>query len=126
VAAYIRQRPANWFWLVGTGVTIWGVTGCAAWLAARIVLPDPVAAPGVPIALAAGAVLWGGIALLNKKLFARVLFTVAVLAAFAQIVWLIAAQDWLIGQGLIAAVTMLTAVLLVWFSEHSRRRGWIS
>lgn len=127
MAAYVRQRPAGWFWLVGQMVTFWGVAGCAAWLAARsgIVLPEATP-PGLPLALAAGAVLGGGIALLNKKLFAQALFVVALLAAMGQFVWLVTARELVVGQGMIAGMTLLVAVALVWFAEHSRRHGWIS
>lgn len=128
MAAYVRQRPASWFWLVGRMVTFWGIAGCAAWLAARsgIVLPPETTQPGLPLALAAGAVLGGGIALLNKKLFARALFVVALLAAAGQLVWLVTERELVVGQGVIAGATLLVAVLLVWFAEHSRRHGWIS
>jgi hypothetical protein len=128
VAAYIRQRPASWFWLVGQMVTFWGVAGCAAWVAARtgIAFAAEAAPPGLPLAFAAGAVLGGGIALLNKKRFAQLLFVVALIAAAAQIVWLVTERDLLLGQGVLAGMTLLIAVLLVWFAEHSRRHGWIS
>jgi hypothetical protein len=105
-------------------VTFWGMAGCAAWIAAR--LAPPAAPPGWALALAAGSVLGGGIALLNKKLYARGLFLVALLAAMVQIAAMLTAQDLLLGQGLIAGVTLMVAVALVWFAGYSRRHGWIS
>jgi hypothetical protein len=128
VAAYVRQRPASWFWLVGLMVTIWGIAGCTAWVIARagVALAPPATPPGWALALAAGSVLGGGIALLNKKLYARVLFLVALLAAAGQIVSVLTDQDLLLGQGLIAAVTLMVAAALVWFAGYSRRHGWIS
>lgn len=125
MAAYIRQRPANWFWLVGIAITFWGSAGCLAWLAARIGLVFT-APPGWAFALAAGALLGGGIALLNKKLFAQALFLVALLAAASQILWQVVDTDMPPGQGILALIVLAVATLLVWFADYSRRHGWIS
>lgn len=128
MAAYIRQRPANWFWLAGIAITIWGVAGCAAWIAARSGLgfAPSSAPPGIAFALAAGSVLGGGIALLNKKLIAQALFWVTLLAAAGELIWLIGGRGPLAGQGPLAAAVLAGAVVLIWFAGYSRRHGWIS
>lgn len=127
MAAYVRQRPASWFRLVGLAVTLWGLAGCAAWVAARsgIVFEAP-AAPGWAFALAAGSVLGGGIALLNKKMIAGALFVLALLAAAGELVWLLVARSPFAAQGLLAVGVLAVAALLVWFADYSRRHGWIS
>ena len=127
MAAYIRQRPASWFWLVGIAITIWGVAGCAAWIAARSGLGlAPSSPPGIAFALAAGSVLGGGIALLNKKLIAQALFCVALLAAAGELAWLFAGRGVPMDQGMLAAVVFAAAAGLIWFAGYSRRHGWIS
>lgn len=131
MASYVRQRPAGWFWLVGTLITLWGSLGCAAWVAARsgLAFAPPEAPPGLAFALAAGSVLGGGIALLNKRRVARWLFLLAALAAVGEMVWLWMVRDLPAGDSTpavaLAGIVLVVAAALVWFANYSRRHGWI-
>ncbi len=130
MAAYVRQRPASWFWVVGVMITLWGLAGCAAWALARLEWPPEVpGAPGLAYALAAVSVLVGGIALLRKNRIAKGLFVVALLASAGQLAWIVASSDMLAGRGiptaLLAAALLAGSGALVWFANYSRRHGWI-
>jgi hypothetical protein len=127
VAAYIRQRPAGWFWLVGVTITLWATAACAAWIVARagLAFASESAAPGWTLALAAGSLLGGGIALLNKKRVAQILFVLALLASAVQIGWQLFGANPVATQGLIAVGALTLATALVWFADYSRRHGWI-
>lgn len=127
MASYIRQRPAGWFWLVGVTITFWASAACAAWVMARSGLafsPDTTP-PGWALALVAGSLLGGGIALLNKKRVACALFVVALLASLGQIGMQLFSDNALGTQRLLGVIALAVAAALVWFADYSRRHGWI-
>jgi hypothetical protein len=141
MAAYIRQKPPSWFWLVSTLFLAWQLIGCAAFYKDTIAgLDDPyqrqlfASMPGWFVVVFAAAVLAGTLgaaALLGRSKIARPLFLVSLIAVVVQYGYALASTDLIAHQGLAGAaglpvtIAVLGAVQL-WFAGVALRRGWVA
>lgn len=142
--AFVRQRPPDWFWLTGTALTLWGVIGCYLWFRWAALGAGPIGPasaydralfaelPGwykYLHAIAVGAGVLGGLALLARSLAARVLFIVSLIAVVIRFGWLFASTDVLATKGPATALFPIGIALVagysVWLAAKAHRHGWI-
>jgi hypothetical protein len=140
-----RTRVPAWFWVLAILIVLWGAAGCFACLQ-QVRLGAEAMGPASaydralyarlpawynPVyAVATGAGLLGGIALLARRGVARVLFIVSLAAVIVQFGYLFVATDIIAvrGAGTVVPFPVLIAAIAaaeVWFATLARRRGWI-
>jgi len=141
---FVRQRPPSWFWWISALLTLWGLLGCYFCARQFALGPDAMgpadayqrtlyaALPGwynYDYAIATGAALIGGLALLRRAAMAHILFIVSLVAVVVQFGWLFAATDILTVKGLATAIFPLIilaiAIYSIVFAAKARRHGWI-
>jgi len=141
MAAYIRQKPPSWFWLVSLLFLAWQLVGCWAFYQHAVIgPPDPyqhkIAAsmPGwftIVFAVAVATGTLGAAALLARSKLARPLYLVSLIAVVVQYGYALASTDLIAHEGLAGAaglpvtIAVLGAVQL-WFADFAQRRGWIA
>jgi hypothetical protein len=142
--AFVRQRPPGWFWWVSALLVLWGLLGCYFCVRQFLYGADAMgpadayqrmlyaSLPGwydYVYAVATGAALLGGLALLRRAIAARALFVVSALAVIVQFGWLFAATDLIAAKGPATAIFPLVilgvAVCSIRFAAKARRHGWI-
>lgn len=134
-----------WFWIVAILLTLWGAMGCYACYLHWTLGPDAMGKATdydraffatLPAwynwvyAIAVGAGLLGGIALLARSRMAQALFLASLIAVLVQFGWLFATSDIIAAKGAGETVPFplfITAVAAfsVWFSGYASRRGWL-
>jgi len=133
-----------WFWGIGIIALIWNIMGVIAYLGQAYMTEEMLNAmpeadqnlyyntPAWVTAVFAIAVfsgVLGCIALLLKKKWAIILFTISLLTVIAQQVFNFFIQDFvaLTGQRLYMPIIILCmAIFLFWFSRFSKSKDWIS
>lgn len=142
--ASFGHRPPLWFWLVAALLTAWDAIGCyfcyqQVRLGAAAMGPatayDVALYASLPgwynwcYAVAVGAGLLGGLALLGRRSVARPLFGVSLVALLIQFGYLFASTDIIAVKGLwttyFPAFIAALGVFAYWVAGLSRRRGWI-
>lgn len=142
--AFVRQRPPGWFWWISALLALWGLLGCYFCVRQFLYGADAMgpadayqralyaALPGwydVDYAVATGAALLGGLALLRRTAVAQVLFVVSLIAVILQFGWLFAATDILAVQGattvIFPLIILAIAIYSIAFAAKARRYGWI-
>ena len=142
--AFVRQEPPRWFWGVSGLLVLWGLVGCTFCVRQFLYGADAMgpADPyqrelyaSLPIwydyiyAIATGAALLGGLALLRRSMMARMLFVVSLIAVVVQFGWLFATTDLLAARGAATAIFPLiilgVAIYSIRFAAKARRHGWI-
>lgn len=143
--ATFRKSPPLWYWLVAGLLTLWDAVGCymcylqstkgADWMPDATDYDRQLLAsmPGWYnwcYAIAVGAGLLGGIALLARRRLAKPLFVVSLIAVIIQFAYVLLATDLIAVKGFATAagfpifITVL-AVFAVWFAHRADKRGWI-
>ena len=141
---FVRQRPPDWFWWVSALLALWGLLGCYFCVRQFLYGADAMGSAddyqrtlyaSLPAwydyvyALATGAALLGGLALLRRATAAHVLFIVSAAAVIVQFGWLFAATDLIAAKGLATALFPLVilgiAIYSIRFAAKARRHGWI-
>lgn len=141
---YVKQRPPGIFWTVSLLIVGWSAIGC--WMCAMQIMWGADAMPeatdydralyaAIPVwynavyAVAVGASLLGGIALLARSRIARPLFIVSLIAIVIQFGYLFLTTDLIAVKGAWTAIFPLfiaaVAVAEIWFAGYAMRRGWI-
>ena len=138
---YIRQRPATWFMPVALLALIWGLVGCYAFYVQTFGPPkgssyDQELLASLPrwfdvvYGIAALGGLMGAVALMRRSAWARPLFVVSLAAVIVQFAYVFLATDVIAVKGLWTVVLPLIIAGVtgaeIWFSQYSRRRGWIA
>lgn len=142
--AFVRQEPPGWFWGVSGLLALWGLVGCY-FCARQFLYGADAMGPAdayqrtlyasLPLwydyiyAVATGAALLGGLALLRRSIMARALFIVSLIAVVVQFGWLFATTDLLAVKGVATAIFPLIilgiATYSIRFAAKARRHGWI-
>ncbi|MES2442456.1 MAG: hypothetical protein V4574_06465 [Pseudomonadota bacterium] len=146
MAAYIRQKPPTWFWIVAVVLTLWGLMGCFALYLHITVGPrmDPKATEwdiayynalpfwflGVYFVSIFGG-LFGSIALLMRSKQAHPLFVASLAGVIVQFGYVFLATGLIAHKGAMATMPFplfiaAVAVFQIWFSVYAKRRGWIA
>ncbi|MBC7986972.1 MAG: hypothetical protein H7X93_09960 [Sphingomonadaceae bacterium] len=140
----LNTRPPTWFWAVSIAALLWSLVGVFFYIQETSLGPAELAAlpegqrilietaPGwqhAAFALAVFASTLGSIGLLLRRMWSRILFIIALIAALAQFAWpfLMADAIGLLGAsalGLPLAIIAI-AIFLVWFAGLGVRRGWL-
>ena len=142
--AFVRQEPPRWFWGVSGLLALWGLIGCAMCVRQFFYGADAMGAAdeyqralyeSLPAwydyiyAVATGAALLGGLALLRRWMIARLLFAVSLVAAVVQFGWLFVTTDLIAAKGAATAIFPLIilgiAFYSIRFAAKARRHGWI-
>ena len=142
--AFVRQQPAGWFWWVSALLTLWGLLGCYFCLRQflygaeamgpadeyqRALYASLPAWYDYVYAVATGAALLGGLALLRRLTAARALFVISLVAVIIQFGWLFATTDLLVAKGIATVIFPLIilgiAIYSISFAAKARRHGWI-
>jgi hypothetical protein len=142
--AFVRQEPPRWFWGVSGLLALWGLIGCYFCLRQFLYGADAMGSAdayqralyaSLPAwydyiyAIATGAALLGGLALLRRSMAARALFIVSLVAVIVQFGWLFATTDLLAAKGVATAIFPLIifgiAIYSIRFAAKARRHGWI-
>jgi hypothetical protein len=139
------NKVPGWYWAVAIVALLWGCMGCGAYLMQVTMDPADIAklpkaqqdiwgmTPGWVLGAYAIAVwfgLFGAIALLLRRRFARSLFVVSVIAVFVQFGWTFTQTPilQLMSFGEAAGFPIFITVFqiaLLWFSDHAIKRGWL-
>jgi hypothetical protein len=140
-----RTAPGQ-FWAVAGLLTAWGALGCYACLQHLLHGAEALGSPSdYDLALYASLPSWydgvyavavvagflGGIALLMRSSFARMLFAMALIAVVVQFGWLFATTDIVAAKGALAVVPFpafifAVTLLSIWYTGFAQRRGWIA
>lgn len=139
-----RGRVPGWYWAVAAVALLWEAMGCYAYVtqvsmdpAALARLPAEqreiwAAMPGWAIgayAVAVWAGLLGAIGLLLRRSWAKLAFAASLIAVIVQFGWSFLATPILRSMGASAALfpafILIVTALLLWFSGHSAKRGWL-
>ena len=146
MAAYVRQKPVSWFWVLSLLLIAWGLAGCAALFFHIAYGPaiDPAATdwdrvyyaglPGwfTPVyAVAVLGGLLGAVALVQRSKLALPLFVASLIGVVVQFGYVFLATDLLAHKGALATLPFplfIAAVSLfeIWLAGYATRRGWIS
>lgn len=144
MATAYQDRVPGWFWAVAGLALVWEAFGCFAYVTQVSMSAEQLAAlpdgqrqlfEAMPtwVTAAYGIATWGGllaaIFLLMRRRWATTLFVVSLIAVLCQFGWsfLVADAAQVIGPsayGLPATIIAIGAVL-VWFSSHAAKRGWL-
>lgn len=144
MSTFDRRVPA-WFRVVAAVLAAWNAIGCYfCYMQFKLganAMPDATdydralmaALPGWYnwcYALAVGAGLLGGFALLGRKRLAQSLFIVSLIALLIQFGYLFATTDIIAVKGVwttyFPIFIALVGVFSVWFAGRSENRGWIA
>ena len=140
-----RAKPPLGFWVVAVLLTLWGAAGCYACIQQVRLGAEAMGSPtpyqrelfaSLPrwynwvYALATGAGLAGGVALLARSRLARSAFIVSLLTVILQFGWLFAATEIVARMGLATAAGLPmgivgVAVSAIAYTGRAMRRGWI-
>jgi hypothetical protein len=140
-----RGAVPVWFWIVAILLTLWGAMGCYAcylhWTLGANAMGNATAYDQALFAtlpawynwvyaIAVGAGLLGGIALLARSRLAQALFLASLIAVLVQFGWLFATTDVVAAKGAAETVpfpAFITAVAAfsVWFAGYASGRGWV-
>jgi hypothetical protein len=142
--AFVRQRPPDWFWWVSALLALWGLLGCYFCFRQFLYGADAMGPAddyqrtlyaSLPVwydyvyAVATGAALLGGLALLRRATAAHVLFIVSLVAVIVQFGWLFVTTDLIAAKGVATAIFPLVilgiAIYSIRFAAKARRHGWI-
>lgn len=137
-------KPPVWFWIVAVIAVLWNLLGVYAYLADVMMSPERLAEyPEEEQALIAGRPGWlfgvyaiavfagliGSAALALRKAFATPVFAVSLAAILIQMGYVFFGMNALsiLGPGAAAfpAIICLIGAFLLWFSMHSKSKGWI-
>lgn len=141
---YARTKAPGWFWVGAAILLLWNLIGVGACMmqlsmsgAELAALPAEqreawLAMPGfakTSYGVAAATGFLGAIALLLRKVFARLLFIISLVAVIIQFGWVFGIYGGLGKLGASAAIFPLVIVIIcivqIWFAESARRRGWL-
>ena len=142
--SYGEQVPV-WFWIVAVVLTIWNAIGCYFCFQQFRLGADAMGGatdydralfaklPGwynYCYAIAVGAGMLGGIALLARSATAHTLFIISLFALVIQFGYLFATTDIIKQKGFgkvvpFPAFIAVVGVIAIWFAAFSRARGWI-
>jgi hypothetical protein len=140
-----RAAPVG-FWVVAGLLTAWGALGCYACLQQLLYGAEAMGSPSdYDLQLYASLPSWyngvyaiatvsgflGGVALLLRSSFARLLFGMSLLAVVVQFGWLFAATDIIQAKGAAQVVPFpifiaAVALFAIWYTGLAQRRGWIA
>jgi len=143
---HFERTPRLSYWAISMALTAWSAIGCYACyrqFASGAGAMGPATAydrtllAGLPLwyhwvyALAVGAGLFGGFALLLRSAWARPLLMVSLDAAVVQFGYLFATTDIVARKGLLATaifpvIILAIAAYALWFAGIARRRRWIT
>lgn len=140
----LNTRPPGWYWAVGIAALLWSVIGVMNYiwqisLDAEALAALPAGqrtlietAPGwhsAVFGLAVFSSLLGSVGLLMRRMWARPVFIVSLVAIIIQFGWvfLIADAMGLLGPGalILPLAIIAAAIFLVWFASLGIRRGWL-
>lgn len=139
----VQSKVPAWFWAVSVIFLLWGAAGvffCYSQLTMTAeqmaqlppaqrdaFLAMPTAIKGAYI-VAVGAGLLGSILLLARKLSARPLFILSLIAVIVQFGWVFAIYTGKLEPNAwgLPAFIVLMAVLQIWFAGVAARRGWLA
>lgn len=141
----IRQKPANWFWIVAILLTLWGAMGVLAFYMDITSSPESLAQlPDYDRQLLAarpawqiwayGLAVWGGllgsVALLLKRKLASPLYIASLVGMVLSMGPMLFGTDIIAVKGFLAAagfpiVIVAIGVFQIWFARYARRRGWL-
>jgi hypothetical protein len=146
MAAYIRQKPPGWFWLVAVVLTLWGLMGCFALYLHITVGPkmDPHPTewdiayykalpawftPVYCVSIFGG--LFGSVALLMRSKLAHPFYIASLAGVIVQFGYVFLATDLIAHKGAAATVPFplfiaVVAAFQIWFAVYAKRRGWIA
>lgn len=138
------DRVPGWYWAVAAVALLWEAMGCYAYVtqvsmdsAALAQLPAEqreiwMAMPGWAVgayAVAVWAGLLGAVGLLLRRSWAKLAFAASLIAVIVQFGWSFLATPILRSMGASAALfpafILIVTALLLWFSGHATRRGWL-
>lgn len=139
----IQSKVPGWFWAVSVIFLLWSLAGCFACYSQLTMTAEqlaqltpeqrdafmamPAAIKGAYI-LAVGAGLLGSILLLARKVSARPLFVLSLIAVVVQFGWVFFVYTGKLMPNAWAfpAFIVLMAVLQIWLAGVAARRGWLS
>ncbi len=140
----IANKPSIWFWVIAVLTLIWNIVGVMAYLGqaympaeALTVLPqneqdfynNMPAWVTAAFAIAVFSGTLGCIALIFRKKWAYSLFIISIIGVIGQTTYNLFIQDYveLSGVRIIMPIMIIViGVFLIWFSNYSQKKGWIS
>lgn len=138
------NKPTSAFWIISVVALLWNISGVIAYLGQAYmtdevlaVLPEADQAyyNNVPtwvtaaFAISVFAGVFGCVSLLMKKKLATTLFIISLIAVIVQFTYNFFIQTFMEVSGnkiIMPIVIIVIAFFLVWFSQKSRKKGWIS
>ncbi|MBD3653855.1 hypothetical protein [Kangiella sp.] len=139
------NRLPMWFWIIGILALIWNLVGVYQYISMRLITPEQFAqmdealqqlhnaTPAWVVAAFATAVFSGALAsvlLLLKKSVAQLFFLISLLAILVQASYILFMSEsiQLLGTqaAVLPAVLAIVGIFLLWFSNFSKNRGWLS
>lgn len=134
-----------WFWIIAILALIWNLIGVFQYISMRLITPEQFAqlseemqqlhnaTPSWVVAAFATAVFSGALAsvlLLLKKSVAQLFFLISLLAILVQASYILFMSESieLLGTqaAILPAVLAIVGIFLLWFSNFSKSRGWLS
>lgn len=123
----LNSRPPRWFWPVNLIALLWSGVGLLAWLARGAPESLPLWAT-ITFTIAIVASLLGCVGLLSRRMWARPLLVVALLALAVETAGILSGSEAFAAAPLPSAWTIAgtaVALLLVRLSSTGIRRGWL-
>lgn len=138
------NKPPIWFWVITVLTLVWNIMGVMAYLGqaympteALTVLPqneqdfynNMPAWVTAAFAIAVFSGTLGCIALIFRKKWAYSLFIISIIGVIGQTTYNLFIQDYveLSGVRIIMPIMIIViGVFLIWFSNYSQKKGWLS
>lgn len=134
-----------WFWIIAILALVWNLVGVYQYISMRLITPEAFAqmseamqqlhnaTPAWVTGAFATAVFAGALAsvlLLLRKSVAQLFFLISLIAVLVQASYILFMSDSieLVGTqaAVLPAVLSIVAIFLLWFSNFSKSRGWLS
>lgn len=141
----VMNKLPMWFWVIAILALVWNLIGVYQYICMRLITPEAFAqmseamqqlhnaTPAWVVAAFATAVFSGALAsalLLLRKSVAQLFFLISLIAVLVQASYILFMSNSieLIGTqaAVLPAVLSIVAIFLLWFSNFSKSRGWLS
>tara|TARA_R110000868_G_scaffold72823_4_gene211716 strand:+ start:4613 stop:5050 length:438 start_codon:yes stop_codon:yes gene_type:complete len=140
-----KNRPPSWFWTVSIVALIWNIMGVMAYLAQAFMtnetlmdLPEAEQAlytnvPAWATAAFAIAVWFGALGcllLILRKKIAKMVLLISLIGIIVQMIYNVfmskSMEVYGPGGAIMPIMVMVIGIFLIWFSQKSITKGWIS
>lgn len=141
----LNRKPPGSFWAISILALIWNGIGCFQYFALTTASDEKLAAMMSPaeqtifhatptwatsaFAIAVFGGLSGAIALLARKSWARILFTVSLIAVVVQHSWTFLLSGYLDIMPITAvigpALVVVVGIFEIWYAGNASKRGWL-